>query len=70
MDMEEFFEGVGFIFASYLLYRIFLKDRRPSSKETGYVGSSLPNFIGLWGCVVIFLILGILFMFGSCSSTI
>ena len=67
MESSAFFQGVGFLTAAYLFYRFFLKGQKPSSKETNYVGSSLPNYIGLWGTVITLILMGVLTLFLSFS---
>jgi len=68
MDLKNFFLGIGFMMTGYLIYRFLLKNERPSSEDSNGKGMTLPNYIGLWGCVIIGWIGGMILILKSILS--
>lgn len=69
MDLKQFFTGVGFLMAGYLMYRI-VKNEKPSSEETNWNGPTLSTYIGCWFSVVMFVMVGIGFILKSLPAKI
>lgn len=69
MDLKLFFTGVGFLTAAYLIYRS-VKNDKPSSEKTNWNGPKLSTYIGLWGSVVLCIIVGIAFILQSLPAQI
>ncbi|WP_316818643.1 hypothetical protein [Pedobacter nyackensis] len=69
MDLKLFFTGIGFLIAAYLIYRN-VKNEKPSSEKTNWIGPTLSTYIGLWGSVVICTMVGIIFILKSLPSQI
>lgn len=69
MDLKLFFAGVGFLILAYLTYRS-VKNERPCSQETNWKGPMLSTYIGLWGCVLMCSMVGIVFILQSLPAQI
>ena len=63
MDFNDLFIGLGCFLFSFLIYIFFLKNETVATKETNWEGVPLPNYIGLWGTIVLLVICGIAFLF-------
>ncbi len=59
MNYKLFLSGLGFLLASYLMYRFLLKGVKHSLESEDGNGPTLQNYVGLWGSVIICFICGI-----------
>lgn len=60
MNSKDFFTGIVYLLIAYLLYRIFLKGEKPSSKENNWVGMTGSNYVGFWGVIITLIIMGVI----------
>ncbi|WP_342328014.1 hypothetical protein [Pedobacter sp. FW305-3-2-15-E-R2A2] len=69
MDFKPFFAGVGFLVAAYLIYNN-IKNEKPSSEGTNWEGPTLSTYIGVWGSVILFTMVGVGFILKSLPAQI
>jgi hypothetical protein len=60
MGSKEFIQGIICWLVAFSLYYFFLKGEKPSSKETNWQGITGSSYIGLWGCVIALIIMGVI----------
>jgi len=65
IDYQLFLGGCVFLFVGYLIYRFFLKGVKHSLEDVNEDGMTPSSYVGLWGSVVIGVVLGIIFILKS-----
>ena len=69
MNWKLFFLGVGFLAAAYLFYR-GIKGKKVASEESNWQGSSPYVYVQGWGVIIIFTLLGVIFVIESLPAKI
>lgn len=58
MEFENIIYALGFLSFSFLMYRFFLKTKRPAPVEGNWTRAAFQSNIGYWSCVIIGLLAG------------
>jgi hypothetical protein len=62
--------GLGCLLTAYIIYRFSLKGEKYSTKRNNWKGMTGSNYIGLWGSVILFTIIGVFLILNSLPTHI